>query len=139
MRVYASAYSAAVADQAMKTVALRGYFSSCVSSRENDHEGTPLLSLSITALSQPRTYMRACEPRAARKIAALAKPTIIEGSAARSLACTCVRACVRAWLRARAYVWSRVSMCIRFPRNFFPEKRAHTHRLCVLCSIRSLI
>lgn len=87
--------------------------------RENAREGTPLLSLSITALSQPRACVRVSQ-RAARKIAALAKPTIIEGSAGRSLAC--VRACVRAYLRARAYVWSCVSMCIPFSEEFFPRE-----------------
>ncbi|KAL0104102.1 hypothetical protein PUN28_017060 [Cardiocondyla obscurior] len=65
-------YQRPVADQARKTTAPH-----CVSSRENDP-----------------SCMRACEPKAARKIAAFAKPTIIEGSAGRSLARACVRACV---------------------------------------------
>lgn len=106
-------------------------------------------------------YARTREsPRAARKIAALAKSTIIEGSAAvaaaltlrvmRACACIYVRACVRAFVRAylrvhipactNARVVVHVDVrCIRFSEEFFPRSYTGWRAVVGVVAFRTII
>lgn len=96
-----------------------------------------LLSLSISS-PFATSCVHACESRAARKIAALARPTIIEGSAARNLARACVRACLRACLPVCVPACTRICMYVctrvRFSEEFF-SRATHTVGGCYPCSV----